>query len=75
MCIHTFIHTYMHLVYWIFCVGSYLYSSIGSSNVLLLKPFWFNRSNLAIVASSQRCVCRYAGIARCQDEACLSEKI
>ena len=48
MFIHTFIHSYMHLGYWIFCVGSYLHSSIESSNVLFLKPFWSKRSNRAI---------------------------
>ena len=35
--VHTYMHTYMHLGSWIFCVGSYLYSSIGSSNVPFVR--------------------------------------
>ena len=35
--VHTYMHTYMHLGSWIFCVGSYLYSFIGSSNVPFVR--------------------------------------
>ena len=42
--VHTCMHTYMHLGSWIFCVGSYLYSSIGSSNVPFVRShFGFDK--------------------------------
>ena len=47
--VHTYIHTYMHLGSWIFCVGSYLYSSIGCTNVFVSVAF--------LVQAKQPCFC------------------
>ena len=56
--VHTYMHTYMHLGSWIFCVGSYLYSSIGSSSVLFLVscPVY---TGVLLLAQALLPVCKY----------------
>ena len=53
------LHTYMHLGSWVFCVGSYLCSSIGSSNVLFVRRhFGFFLAILVWIESLSPICCR-----------------